>query len=207
MREGGVGRILVAALHQGIADRLPSRQEFYENWFTSVGLRQGTIGLAAIVAVLSFLRQEGEPYDPVSRRAGEYAGEWTVDGLSPLRRRLIRALPRRPRARLALGVARDLVRTTYAGSHARVRVRRGAAEILIRSSIFCGVRESSAAPLCVFYAAALANVLKSFDVPSAVRIAGCQGMGERGCRLRVNLTGSAALESGVNEAVPVPPRV
>ena len=177
----------MAALHQGIADRLPLRQDFYESWFTSAGLRHGTIGLAALVAVLSFLRQEGTAYEDVSRRAGEYAGEWTVDGLSPLRRRFIRALPRRPRARLALGVARNLVRTTYPGCHARVRIRRGAAEVLIRSSIFCGVREASRAPLCGFYAAALANVLKSFDVPSAVRIAACQGMGDRRCRLTVRL--------------------
>jgi hypothetical protein len=187
MHERGVGRILVAALHQGIADQLPSRQEFYENWFTSAGLRQGTIGLAAIVAVLSFLRQEGTAYDAVSRRAGEYAGEWTVEGLNPFRRRLIRAFPRRTRARLALNVARDLVRTTYPGSRARVRIRRGAAEVLIRSSIFCGVREASSAPLCAFYAAATGRVLASFDLPSAVRVDGCRSMGARGCRLSVLL--------------------
>ena len=187
MRDGGIGRILVASLHQGIADRLPSRQEFYENWFTSVGLRQGTIGLAAIVAVLSFLRQEGEPYDPVSRRAGEYAAQWTVEGLSPFRRRLMRAVPRRLRTRLALRIACDLVRAASADSRARVRIRRGGAEVVIRQSIFCAVREPAAAPLCGFYAAAFARVLALCDVSSGIRVVACRGMGERSCRLAIAL--------------------
>jgi len=102
--------VLVAALHQGIADRLPSRLEFYENWLRPEGLHSGTIGLAQVVAVLSFLRTEGEPYHHVTRRAGEYAGQWTVDALSPVRRRVVDALPRPLRARVALRICRNLVR-------------------------------------------------------------------------------------------------
>ena len=29
-----IGRVLVASLHQAIADVLPDRLEFYENWLT-----------------------------------------------------------------------------------------------------------------------------------------------------------------------------
>jgi hypothetical protein len=187
MRDGGIGRILVAALHQGISDQMPSRLEFYENWFTSAGLRQGTIGPAAVIAVLSFLRREGPPYDQVSRCAGEYAAQWTVDALSPFRQRLIRGLPRRVRARLALGVGRTLVRATHADSRARVRIRRGTAYVLIRNSIFCGVREPSPQPLCEFYAAAFARVLAMFDVPATARVVECRSSGEPNCRLAVAL--------------------
>src|SRR6202171_993142 len=93
MREAGIGRVLVASLHQGIADILPTRLGFYENWLNAEGLREGTIGLAALYAVLSFLRGEGDAYQMITTRAGEYAAEWTVQSMSPARRALIRAAP------------------------------------------------------------------------------------------------------------------
>ena len=65
--------MLVASLHQGISDLMPTRLEFYENWLNPSGMRNGKIGLAPLAAVLSFLRQEGEPYGLVTARAGEYA--------------------------------------------------------------------------------------------------------------------------------------
>src|SRR3989442_958866 len=73
MREAGIGRVLVASLHQGIADILPTRLGFYENWLNAEGLREGTIGLAPLYAVLSFLRQEGDAYQMITTRAGEWA--------------------------------------------------------------------------------------------------------------------------------------
>ncbi len=88
-----IGRVLVASLHQAIGDVLPDRLEFYENWLTVPGLREGTIGLAPLSAVLSFLRLEGEAYHRTTARAGEYAAEWTVSNMSAFERRLIGALP------------------------------------------------------------------------------------------------------------------
>ena len=73
MSESRIGRVLVASLHQGIADLLPTRLEFYENWLNVAGLREGTIGLAPLTAVLSFLRSEGPAYQLITSRAGEYA--------------------------------------------------------------------------------------------------------------------------------------
>ena len=73
-----VGRLLVASLHQGIAEVLPTRLDFYESWLNPAGLRDGRIGLAPMAAVLSFLRQEGEPYSAIARRAGEDTAEWLV---------------------------------------------------------------------------------------------------------------------------------
>src|SRR5216117_3021434 len=108
MREAGIGRVLVASLHQGIADILPTRLGFYENWLNAEGLREGTIGLAPLYAVLSFLRQEGDAYQLITTRAGEYAAEWTVESMSPVQRALIRTAPAWIRSRMLLRLARQL---------------------------------------------------------------------------------------------------
>ena len=123
--EPRIGRVLVASLHQAIGDVLPTRLEFYENWLNLSGLREGTIGLAPLFAVLSFLRTEGSAYELITARAGEYAADWTVNNLAPLERRVIRALPAPLRTRAALRTARSLVRTTYPGTRAIIRLKRG----------------------------------------------------------------------------------
>ena len=74
MRESGVGRVLVASLHQAIGDILPTRLAFYENWLNAEGLRDGTIGLAPLYAVLSFLRQEGDAYALVTTQRRRVCG-------------------------------------------------------------------------------------------------------------------------------------
>src|SRR5215470_15691630 len=127
MRDAGVGRVLVASLHQGIADVLPQRLTFYESWLDAEGLREGTIGLAPLYAVLSFLRQEGEAYGKITTSAGEYAAEWTVASMPPMQRAAIRAAPTWLRARMLLRLARQLVRNSYTGSRAISRFRRGLA--------------------------------------------------------------------------------
>src|SRR2546430_12669386 len=129
MREAGIGRVLVASLHQGIADILPTRLGFYENWLNAEGLREGTIGLAPLYAVLSFLRQEGDAYQLITTRAGEYAAEWTVESMSPVRRSLIKATPEWLRSRVLLRMGRGLVRSSYQGSRAISRVSRGTASV------------------------------------------------------------------------------
>ena len=139
-RDPGIGRVLVASLHQGIADILPTRLGFYENWLNAEGLRDGTIGLAPLYAVLSFLRQEGDAYQIITTRAGEYAAEWTVQSMSPSRCAFIKALPEWLRRRVALGMAKRLVRTSYRGSRAVSQLRRGTANIDLRPSVFCSVR-------------------------------------------------------------------
>ena len=106
MREAGIGRVLVASLHQGIADILPTRLAFYENWLNAEGLREGTIGLAPLYAVLSFLRQEGDAYTLITTRAGEYAADWTVQSMPPIQRAMIKAAPVWLRRRMLLRLAR-----------------------------------------------------------------------------------------------------
>ena len=117
--------MLVASLHQGISDLIPTRLEFYENWLHAKGLRDGKIGLAPLAAVLSFLRQEGEPYSLVTQRAGEYAAEWTFADLSGIEQTVIRAMPQTIRARMALQIAKRVIRRSYRSSRAVARLRRG----------------------------------------------------------------------------------
>src|SRR5262245_29746598 len=154
MREGGIGRVLVASLHQSIADILPSRLSFYENWLNAEGLREGTIGLAPLYAVLSFLRQEGAAYEIITTRAGQYAAEWTVESMPSVRRKAIKAAPAWLRNRMLLRLGSDLVRNSYQGSRVVAKLRKGTARIDVRASIFCMVREPVGHPLCGFYAAA-----------------------------------------------------
>jgi hypothetical protein len=186
MSEPRIGRVLVASLHQAIADILPTRLEFYENWLNVSGLREGTIGLAPLSAVLSFLRSEGEAYNLITSRAGQYAAEWTVSNLSTVERRLCLALPTPLRMRAALRTARTLVRDTYPGSRAIVRVKSGAASVDLRGSLFCEVREASPLPLCGFYAAAIGRTLQLFALTGEARVEACRAAGGgRGCQMSV----------------------
>ena len=185
MTEGGVGRMLVASLHQGIAELLPTRLEFYEAWLSPSGLRDGRIGLAPLVAVLSFLRQEGEPYRLIAKRAGEYTAEWTVAGLPAFERTIIGAAPPGLRAHLVMRVARAMVRATGTGSRANLRWRKGKGAVAIRGSIFCGVRDRTEYPLCEFYASAIRRLMSLFDLDVEVGTEQCRATGDGQCLMSV----------------------
>ena len=105
----------------------------------------------------------------------------------------IMALPRRWRTRRALTVASTLVKSTYPGTRAIVKVRRDVASVDVRGSLFCEVREPSAFPLCGFYAAVFSRVLQLLAVPAGVRVEACRASGVRkGCALGVALAAAAA---------------
>lgn len=181
MREPGVGRVLVASLHQGIGDVLPMRLGFYEGWLHPEGLRGGTIGLAPVLAVLSFLRLEGAPYDEVMVRAGRCAAEWTVDSMPSLERSALSALPIWLRRRMVLRVGRRLVHESCQMSRAVARVKRGAPCLALDGSIFCSVREPVSQPLCGFYAAALGQLMTSFGLDLTFVVSSCRGAGAPAC--------------------------
>jgi bacteriochlorophyll 4-vinyl reductase len=194
MREDGIGRVLVASLHQAIADILPTRLGFYENWLNAEGLREGTIGLAPLYAVLSFLRQEGSAYNIITARAGEYAAEWTVQSMRPFARTIIKAAPAWLRARLLVRLGRRLVRTSYTGSRVVSRVRRGTARMDVRASIFCSVREPVDYPLCGFYAAAFTRLMVMFDLKATAAVVACRGTGESSCVVMILLSAARIAE-------------
>ena len=144
--------------------------------------------------MLSFLRREGGGYRQVTDRAGEYAADWTVDGLSRISRRAItRALPRRLRAGSRLRIARELVRGDLR-RQPRDRVAcAGAARrstFAARSSAACGSRRRRR--LCGFYKAAFARLLARFDLPAALEITSCRGTGSAGCFVAITLMPAAS---------------
>jgi bacteriochlorophyll 4-vinyl reductase len=201
MREAGIGRVLVASLHQGIADILPTRLAFYENWLNAEGLREGTIGLAPLYAVLSFLRQEGDAYALITTRAGEYAADWTVQSMPPLQRSMIKAAPLWLRRRMLLRLSKRLVQSSYRGSRAISRLRAGTARVELRASVFCTVREKVPHPLCGFYAAAFTRLLALFDIGASTEVIGCRATGEATCLLNVSLANGQPAEPRSVEAL------
>lgn len=183
MSDGAVGRLLAASLHQGIADLLPTRLEFYEGWLHPISLREGRVGAAPMLAVLSFLRQEGEPYRLVTARSGEYAADWIVSELGGVELALLQRAPRPVQVRLITRVARRLVRRTYLTTTTRARWRRGQGRIDIRGSVFCDVRDRSHGPLCEFYVAAIRRLFSRFNVSMQVVVEECRASGGDRCRL------------------------
>jgi hypothetical protein len=185
MNEAGIGRLLVASLHQGIADLLPTRLEFYEAWLNPSGLRDGRIGLAPLAAVLSFLRQEGDLYALIAGRAGEYTAEWTVADLPAFQRAVLRAAPTRIRLYLVMRLARQMIRNTYRGSRAIVRWRQGKGAVDIRGSIFCEVRDRVEQPLCEFYASAIRRLMYLFSLDVEVGTEQCRATGGGQCLMTI----------------------
>ena len=195
MTEARVGRLLSACLHQAIMDMLPQRLEFYEHWLNSEGLRDGSIGIGPITAVLGFLRTEGDGYDRVVSRAGRLAAEWTIASLPAVRRRSIAWLPTRFRAWAALRVAAGIVRDISANSKASVRVRRRAAKFSINSSLFCSVREAQQLPLCGFYAAVATECLARLGVPARSRVEQCRAVQGGTCTVAIEIGVASATEA------------
>jgi hypothetical protein len=188
MSEDGIGRVLVASLHQSIAEHLPARLGFYENWLSEAKLRDGAIGLAPLYAVLSFLRQEGPVYENITAGAGRYAAQWTVDAMAPFRRSVIRRAPHWLRARLLMRVVNQIVRSSYHESRAVSTIRKGVATIDVRASVFCVVREPVEQPLCTYYAAVCSRLLALFDLDTDVQVIACRGTGERSCILTMTVS-------------------
>src|SRR5215207_243899 len=126
MVDAAIGRLLTASLHQGIADVSPTRLDFYENWLSPTGIRDGRMGLAPLGAVLSFLHREEPPADRViPAHAGACAAEWTYATVSVFRKKLTRRLPLRFRVQAAVGLGRTLVNETIHQSKVKTRIRNG----------------------------------------------------------------------------------
>lgn len=201
MVDAGIGRLLIASLHQGIADVAPTRLPFYENWLTPPGLRDAKFGLAPLHAVLSFLRREGQTsYDLIMRRAGAYTADWGYSQLSSLARTTVHRLPVAMRARAALYLSRHLISKTFRGSRPASRLRKGVATMAIRGSIFCAVREAADWPTCVFYSAALERFLQCFGLDATVDVSQCKASGGSECTLTVTIRGQRLEESAAEAA-------
>lgn len=175
--------MLLASLHEAIAELLPTRLEFYETWLSTSGLKTGRITMGPWLALLSFLRIEGDAYPSVTRRAGQHAADWTAALVPPIQQSIVLGLPPPLKARLAVRLACRMVRLTHVRTRAVVRWRRGVAHVELRESPFCVVREPWPSPLCAFYAEAFARFLGRFDVAVDAQIGECRGAGSPRCTI------------------------
>jgi bacteriochlorophyll 4-vinyl reductase len=203
MNEVDVGRVLPASLHQGIAEVLPTRLEFYEGWISPQAMRDRRVGLAAMTAVMSFLRQEGDAYAQITGRAGEYTAEWTVAELSAFERACLTRFPAWVRARVVGRLMRRLTRATGRRTSARVRLRRREGVVEVSGSLFCAVREPVETPLCEYYAAALRRLLARAGLEARVDTTACRASGAERCRVTFSLAPAStpAITSSVTSRV------
>lgn len=185
MTEPGIGRLLVASIHQSIAEMLPERLEFYEEWLKPSELRDGKMSRAPFGAVLSFLRKEGAAYDAITIRAGEYAAEWWAADMPAVSRRLTLGAPAWARGCLALRAARSLMARTYRGSEVTAQWRRGEGTLRVEHSLFCDVRDRTTSPLCGFYASAVRGLLVTLHVEADVVVTSCHAVEGGPCTLTV----------------------
>jgi hypothetical protein len=171
MVDAGIGRLLISSLHQGIADVTPSRLEFYEEWLSPEGMRDGRIGLAPLGAVLSFVHREEAPAnEEIVSRAGRYAADWTYQDLTGIRRWFIQQLPTPMRTRAALGLGRKLILATVRESKIKTRLNGTEGEVDIHSALFDQLRDPASIPMRAFYASALARLLQHCAIDAEVGI-------------------------------------
>jgi hypothetical protein len=194
MVDAGIGRLLIASLHQGIAEVSPTRLDFYEEWLSPTGLRDGRMGLAPLGAVLSFLQREAAPANhDIPIRAGTCAAAWVHDGYSPTRKALAGRLPAVWRARSALAMGRTVMVESMGASRVRTRLRRGHAAIEIRSALFDYLREPAAVPMRRFCGAAYAESLRLYGLDGTVDV---DDAGPA-CRLAITVGGSRPVSAAV----------
>jgi hypothetical protein len=193
MTEARVGRLLAASLHQAIAEVLPDRLDFYEEWLRPDGLRDGSIGRAPLAGVIGFLRLEGDDYARVVARAGTLAADWTVLSMTSMKRRVVASLPRPLRARAAMRMAAALVRDVQSTSRVAARVRRDQVRLDLNASLFCAVRGRETRPLCGFYAAAAVELMRRFGLRAEARIDECCAMAAGSCVITLTLQDAATM--------------
>ena len=195
MVDAGIGRLLISSLHQGIADVSPNRLEFYENWLSPKGMRDGRIGLAPLGAVLSFLHREEAPAnDQIVERAGRYAADWTFQELLPLRRWIIRRLPVSMRARATLGLGKRLILRTVRQSKVKVRFNGTTGTIDIKSALFDQLRDPATIPMRAFYASAIDRLLEHTGIDGDVSVTSDQ---PGAWSLAVTIRGPRPLEADI----------
>jgi len=193
MVDAGIGRLLISSLHQGIADVSPTRLEFYENWLSPAGMRDGRIGLAPLGAVLSFLHREEAPANHhIPARAGRYAADWTFADLSGLRRWYIRKMPTGMRARAAVGLGKRLIVATVRESKVKTQFNGSSGAIDINSALFDQLREPATIPMRAFYASALERLLAHCAVDAEVGVTSNQ---PGAWSLAITVRGSRPLEA------------
>ena len=182
MSDAKIGRLVVASLHQAIAECLPTRLEFYEYWLNTRKLGNEAIGRDKLGTTFSFLRHEKSvQYATVIALAGRYTADWTVESWSGLRQASLRALPSFVRRWIVLRSAARALRRLGTARH--VTLLSGQSNLVmatVADSIFCDPRASVSTPLCGFFESTLTRFLEHFDLPVDADTARCRAVdGER----------------------------
>jgi hypothetical protein len=179
-----VGRVLLASLHQAIAEVLPARLDVYEHWLSSAP-DESAIAVESFAAMLACLHQEGEASDLIVTSAGRHAAVRSFHQMPAMRRAWLRALPRRLRAGKVVRLAARMLPALHPDTRIDMTRRGGTVFFNIDGSPFCAPDRSGAHPSCGFYAEALATYLQLFDLRAAVRVSRCRASGSRSCLLMV----------------------
>jgi hypothetical protein len=190
MTEARIGRLVVAALHESLATHLPFRVDFYEHWLQPPRLRSGSVGLASFLAVLSFLRQEGDVYDRIVSDAGQRAAEWVFADVSSFARYRWRWLSMPGRLRRAAKLVERLSADSSPEARCRVRWIAASGHLELQNSPFCNVRTRVTTPLCGFYAAAFVRFCALLNVGVDVRREACRAMATPVCTIAVRAAGA-----------------
>jgi len=176
-----VGRVLLASLHQAVAEVLPARLTFYERWLTSASADLPDLGIASFLAMLSYLEQEGRGYNAISARAGHYAAIRSFRKLFVLKRAYLRVLPRRLRARKGMKLVVAMLPELYPEIRVEMTRRRGTAFIGIDGSPFCDTRHATPRPTCGFFSSYITTFLELLNLRPAVRVTRCRASGATSC--------------------------
>ena len=204
-----VRRVLLASLHQAIGEVLPARLGFYERWLNPSG-PDVTLGVASFMAMLTFLHQEGEAFELISSRAGHLAAVRSFQELPSLKRAYLRLLPRRARARKAIGLLAQILPSLYPETRVDTTRRRSTVFVGVDGSPFCAVRGSADPPSCSFYSSTITTFLQLLNLGPSVRVSRCRSTGVKSCLLVVlpdQARSVAAAESalGLADELMIPP--
>ncbi|RPI55285.1 MAG: hypothetical protein EHM55_08350 [Acidobacteria bacterium] len=180
-----VGRVLLASLHQAIAEVLPARLEFYERWLAPSSPGEETLGVASFMAVLAFLHEEGDASEAVATSAGHHAAVRSFRQLPPMKRAYLSVLPRPLRAQKVVRLAVGILPALYPESRVDMTRRGATVFINIDGSPFCDARGPDGPPSCGFYTGAISTFLRLFNLRASVKVSRCRASGSKSCLLMV----------------------
>ena len=177
----------MASLHQGIADLLPTRLEFYESWLNPPGCATAASAWRRWRRCSASCARKGEPYQLIAARAGEYTAEWSGGRPAGVQaRRSSGAAPPRLRVHLVMRLARRwCAAPTAAAARSSAGARAGARSTSAgRFSARCAI--ASRQPLCEFYASALRRLMQLFSLDVEVGPEQCRATGAGQCLMVIS---------------------
>ena len=187
MREAGIGRVLVASLHQGDcrhpADAPRVLRELAERRRAARGDdRPGAAVCGAEFSAAGRRRlPASSPCAPASTRPSGRCSRCRRCGAA-----LIKAAPAWLRTRMLLRLVASARPHSYQGSRAISRLRRGTASIDVRASVFCiGARTGGRSRCAISMPPRSPDCWRCSTSRARAEVVACRGTGETSCVLKV----------------------